>query len=116
MSGFRGPGQCIQPAPVKGGEAPWHHTTILSGTLLTILTHFALSKLRIAGAANVFLAERGFIFRNGVTFEIGARSFEPGRAILVRMQFRRPLIAAGAAVNEDIGIGGQFGPIKRPPG
>jgi len=66
--------------------------------------------------ANVFLAERGFNFRNSVTFEIGARSFEPGRTILVRMQFRRPLIAAGAAVNEDIGIGGQFGPIKRPPG
>ncbi|MFZ0509648.1 MAG: hypothetical protein WAM29_16650 [Methylocella sp.] len=63
--------------------------------------------------ATIFLAERGFIFRNSVTFEIGARSFDPGRAIRVRMQFRRPLIAAGAPVNEIIGIGGQFGQIQR---
>lgn len=63
--------------------------------------------------ANVFLAERGFIFRNSVTFEIGARRFDPGCAIGVRMYFRRPLIAASAPVNEVIGIGGQFGQIKR---
>jgi len=86
---------------------------ILSGTLLKIITHFPFKQFEDSRVANVFLPERGFIFRNGDTSEIGARSFEPGRAILVRIPFRRPLIAAGATVNEIIGIGGQFGHIKR---
>jgi hypothetical protein len=63
--------------------------------------------------ANVFLAERGFICRDGVTFEIGARSIESGHPIRVRTHFRCPLIAVHAAVNEIIGIGGQFGQSKR---